>query len=208
QADSIIDANSVQGMNQYMYTEGNPVNFRDPSGHSLAKSFMGGLKQAMHGFNVQMRKLGDGLSRITGQKKHKGGELNRSEFGTGYKRVFHNPVSKWQASNRNSYSEPYSRRVIKMYWIARICSTGDEVGCKAAEAYAVNDYLNNYNKWEAAAGGIPILNEIVSPILFNNERKKDINSNLDMLYWVWLLDAVGPPTISDICSAYNCGGSQ
>ncbi|HNM06883.1 MAG TPA: hypothetical protein PKK05_28460, partial [Leptospiraceae bacterium] len=74
--DSIIDANSVQGMNQYMYTEGNPVNFRDPSGHSLAKSFFGGLKQAMHGFNVQIGKL-------TGRKKTEADTLYSKNWGGG-----------------------------------------------------------------------------------------------------------------------------
>ncbi|MCB1189488.1 MAG: RHS repeat-associated core domain-containing protein [Leptospiraceae bacterium] len=35
QADTYLDGDSVMGLNQYMYTRGNPVNYVDPSGHFI-----------------------------------------------------------------------------------------------------------------------------------------------------------------------------
>ncbi|WP_061236523.1 RHS repeat-associated core domain-containing protein [Leptospira santarosai] len=40
QADSIVAPESTSGMNRYMYVDGNPVNYRDPSGHLSGKGLM------------------------------------------------------------------------------------------------------------------------------------------------------------------------
>ncbi|EMN79740.1 RHS repeat-associated core domain protein [Leptospira interrogans serovar Grippotyphosa str. UI 12764] len=40
QADSIIQPESVNGMNRYMYVDGNPVSYRDPSGHISGPDMM------------------------------------------------------------------------------------------------------------------------------------------------------------------------
>ncbi|WP_367946791.1 RHS repeat-associated core domain-containing protein [Leptospira santarosai] len=45
QADSVLMPSNVNGMNRYMYVEGNPVNYRDPSGHSLDLMFYAALYQ-------------------------------------------------------------------------------------------------------------------------------------------------------------------
>ncbi|EKS06674.1 RHS repeat-associated core domain protein [Leptospira santarosai str. JET] len=45
QADSVIDSDAPNGQNRYMYVEGNPVNYRDPSGHSLDLMFYAALYQ-------------------------------------------------------------------------------------------------------------------------------------------------------------------
>ncbi|MCB1191457.1 MAG: hypothetical protein KDK90_13520 [Leptospiraceae bacterium] len=38
QADSVTNASSPMGLNHYMYTEGNPVKYRDPDGHRLSSA--------------------------------------------------------------------------------------------------------------------------------------------------------------------------
>ncbi|QOI50420.1 RHS repeat-associated core domain-containing protein [Leptospira interrogans serovar Bataviae] len=40
QADSVIAPESVNGMNRYMYVDGNPVSYRDPSGHISGPDMM------------------------------------------------------------------------------------------------------------------------------------------------------------------------
>ncbi|MDO6395342.1 RHS repeat-associated core domain-containing protein [Leptospira santarosai] len=40
QADSVIDSDAPNGQNRYMYVEGNPVNYRDPSGHVSGAGLM------------------------------------------------------------------------------------------------------------------------------------------------------------------------
>ncbi|WP_275477286.1 RHS repeat-associated core domain-containing protein, partial [Leptospira interrogans] len=40
QADSVIAPDSVNGMNRYMYVDGNPVSYRDPSGHISGPDMM------------------------------------------------------------------------------------------------------------------------------------------------------------------------
>ncbi|UML83150.1 RHS repeat-associated core domain-containing protein (plasmid) [Leptospira interrogans] len=45
QADTVIDPESVNGQNRYMYVEGNPVNYKDSSGHSLDMMFYAALYQ-------------------------------------------------------------------------------------------------------------------------------------------------------------------
>ncbi|TGK05087.1 type IV secretion protein Rhs [Leptospira semungkisensis] len=39
QADSVMDSNHPMGMDLYMYTEGNPIRYTDPSGNSMVSSF-------------------------------------------------------------------------------------------------------------------------------------------------------------------------
>ncbi|EMO21478.1 hypothetical protein LEP1GSC168_4133 [Leptospira santarosai str. HAI134] len=41
----MIDSDAPNGQNRYMYVEGNPVNYRDPSGHSLDLMFYAALYQ-------------------------------------------------------------------------------------------------------------------------------------------------------------------
>ncbi|EMM98532.1 RHS repeat-associated core domain protein [Leptospira noguchii str. 1993005606] len=45
QADTVIDPDSINGQNRYMYVEGNPVNYKDSSGHSLEMMFYTALYQ-------------------------------------------------------------------------------------------------------------------------------------------------------------------
>ncbi|TGK00144.1 type IV secretion protein Rhs [Leptospira langatensis] len=40
QADTVMDSNRPMGMDLYMYTEGNPVRYTDPSGNSILSSFL------------------------------------------------------------------------------------------------------------------------------------------------------------------------
>ncbi|WP_236716186.1 RHS repeat-associated core domain-containing protein, partial [Leptospira interrogans] len=40
QADSVIAPDSVNGMNRYMYVDGNPISYRDPSGHISGPDMM------------------------------------------------------------------------------------------------------------------------------------------------------------------------
>ncbi|MBK8395590.1 MAG: RHS repeat-associated core domain-containing protein [Leptospiraceae bacterium] len=49
QADSVIMPESTFGMNRYMYVDGNPVKFRDASGHNKTKNFFSNLGSNMMG---------------------------------------------------------------------------------------------------------------------------------------------------------------
>ncbi|HNF14339.1 MAG TPA: hypothetical protein PK453_11765, partial [Leptospiraceae bacterium] len=90
QADSIIDANSVQGMNQYMYTEGNPVNFRDPSRHKKMDALMGKIASAMMMTRIFNKDDNSAtnyyrlvmLSKMMSSRNKKGSWYNRSDLST------------------------------------------------------------------------------------------------------------------------------
>ncbi|HMY69454.1 MAG TPA: RHS repeat-associated core domain-containing protein [Leptospiraceae bacterium] len=54
-ADSLIMPESIQGMNRYMYVEGNPVKYNDPSGHSQERGWLGGLIHDLNIWNKNMQ---------------------------------------------------------------------------------------------------------------------------------------------------------
>ncbi|MCP5496746.1 MAG: RHS repeat-associated core domain-containing protein [Leptospiraceae bacterium] len=71
QADNQSDPNTAMGMNPYMYTNGNPVNFRDPSGHArydlmfsnIVKNMTGGLQWAVKSATGGLKWASKGLER-------------------------------------------------------------------------------------------------------------------------------------------------
>ncbi|OLY63491.1 hypothetical protein BWD12_20335 [Leptospira santarosai serovar Bananal] len=68
QADSVIDSDAPNGQNRYMYVEGNPVNYRDPSGHVSGAGLMHMMNRMIgHAMGKDFGKkginrLGDGIS--------------------------------------------------------------------------------------------------------------------------------------------------
>ncbi|WP_167881654.1 RHS repeat-associated core domain-containing protein [Leptospira wolffii] len=59
QADSMISANSIHGMNRYMYANGNPIRFNDPSGNQgVVAKFNNWLAWVFHHANGVMATVG------------------------------------------------------------------------------------------------------------------------------------------------------
>ncbi|TGK15106.1 RHS repeat-associated core domain-containing protein [Leptospira stimsonii] len=52
QADSVFDTSRPMAMDLYMYTEGNPVRWRDPSGHSIVSDALSKNGMGMLNFNI------------------------------------------------------------------------------------------------------------------------------------------------------------
>ncbi|MEI7014070.1 RHS repeat-associated core domain-containing protein [Leptospira licerasiae] len=53
QADSLINSSDPIGMDQYMYTGGNPLRYTDPGGHSQASSFFSDIGLGFLNFNIK-----------------------------------------------------------------------------------------------------------------------------------------------------------
>ncbi|EKO77404.1 RHS repeat-associated core domain protein [Leptospira sp. Fiocruz LV3954] len=77
QADSVIDSDAPNGQNRYMYVEGNPVNFRDPSGHVSGAGLM----------HMMNRMIGHAMGKDFG-KKGFDKRLSASGVSTGWNRFF------------------------------------------------------------------------------------------------------------------------
>ncbi|WP_246839182.1 RHS repeat-associated core domain-containing protein [Leptospira wolffii] len=54
QPDSVMDPGNPVGMDQYMYTEGNPVRYTDPSGHSIVSSWLQKNGLGMLNFHIEV----------------------------------------------------------------------------------------------------------------------------------------------------------
>ncbi|PJZ51235.1 RHS repeat-associated core domain-containing protein [Leptospira adleri] len=79
QADSQVMPNAVNGLNRYMYVDGNPAKFRDPSGHV-------GLPGLIHMFNrIVGHAMGKDFNSKGNDKK-----LSANGISTGGNRFFHN----------------------------------------------------------------------------------------------------------------------
>ncbi|TGM05941.1 hypothetical protein EHQ76_06635 [Leptospira barantonii] len=79
QADSLVIPESVSGMNRYMYVDGNPVNFRDPSGHLSGSGLM----------HMVNRIIGHAMGKDF-NSKGTDKKLSASGISTGVNRVAHN----------------------------------------------------------------------------------------------------------------------
>ncbi|EMI62835.1 RHS repeat domain-containing protein [Leptospira sp. Fiocruz LV4135] len=78
QADSVIDSDAPNGQNRYMYVEGNPVNYRDPSGHVSGAGLMHMMNRMIghamgkdfhNGNSPSMKSIGKDLSKSNIVKK-------------------------------------------------------------------------------------------------------------------------------------------
>ncbi|HRG77650.1 MAG TPA: hypothetical protein PLX69_24030 [Leptospiraceae bacterium] len=85
QADSVVMPESTFGMNRYMYVEGNPVKYRDESGHKLSTSqgsmLLGYLAAPQHGMS---REEGLAWGSVAGRRatiNEKGNKWQQSDLG-------------------------------------------------------------------------------------------------------------------------------
>ncbi|MCG6167536.1 RHS repeat-associated core domain-containing protein [Leptospira sanjuanensis] len=106
QADSIVAPESTSGMNRYMYVDGNPVNYRDPSGHLSGSGLM----------HMVNRIIGHAMGKDF-NSKGMDKRLSARGISTGGNRFFHNAtfVKKgryyWDVGNTI-----FSQRKIGSWW--------------------------------------------------------------------------------------------
>ncbi|WP_162267431.1 RHS repeat domain-containing protein, partial [Leptospira alstonii] len=106
QADSVVMPTNVNGMNRYMYVDGNPISYRDPSGHVSGPGMM-------HMLN---RIVGHAIGKDFGPKGLDK-RLSTSGISKGVNRFVHNAtfVSKKRISslfNPGKYLYPSMRRLV------------------------------------------------------------------------------------------------
>ncbi|EMN91997.1 hypothetical protein BUQ74_16745 [Leptospira weilii serovar Heyan] len=90
QADSVVVPTNVNGMNRYMYVDGNPVNYRDPSGHVSGSGLMHMVNRIVghaigkdfhNGNSPSIKGIGKDLSKsILGKSLSKGFYKNIKKF--------------------------------------------------------------------------------------------------------------------------------
>uniref|UniRef100_UPI000A4CA715 RHS repeat domain-containing protein n=1 Tax=Leptospira santarosai TaxID=28183 RepID=UPI000A4CA715 len=98
QADSVIDSDAPNGQNRYMYVEGNPVNYRDPSGHVSGAGLMHMMNRMIghamgkdfhNGNSPSMKSIGKDLSKsMLGKSLSKGFYKNIKKFGKWSQKAF------------------------------------------------------------------------------------------------------------------------
>lgn len=99
QADSVTNAESPMGLNHYMYTEGNPVKYRDPDGHRLSSAqawaVIGYLQGPNHGVTREEGAMlgyayGAGIDKKEGRNSATGGKKNNIDPGKAWDTTFGN----------------------------------------------------------------------------------------------------------------------
>ncbi|EMY67890.1 RHS repeat-associated core domain protein [Leptospira vanthielii serovar Holland str. Waz Holland = ATCC 700522] len=204
--DGQVFPNKEQGMNRMMYVEGNPIAFVDPSGRN----------KHIHMFN---RIVGHAMGKDFGDKMNnkfssnsisKG--FNRSiigetfgQAGKKFDRFLHKQrvgIDKWLISNRNTYSEPFLKRYVKMTLLNKICEENGElsVACEMASFFATYDYFRSRENWENRRTPIPVLSPIINFFVFSspNYRRRDSSRPLDIVYSYMCVTR-----LRAICGAYE-----
>ncbi len=82
QPDTILNGVRDQGLNLFMFTEGNPVKYRDPMGRSAKKDFWGQVRKDMtKGFSDAFKNAANTFNKYSGQEKYNNKSwYERSDF--------------------------------------------------------------------------------------------------------------------------------
>ena len=145
QADSVTNAESPMGLNHYMYTEGNPVKYRDPDGHRLSSAQGWALLGYLQGPSVGLTPeegamagyaYGKGVDKKDGRNSNTGGKKNNLDAGKAWDTTLGNKgfggwlgksigwdrAKRWWQYHTKPYEGDWEREAIKDVGIANVCS--------------------------------------------------------------------------------------
>ncbi|EKO77142.1 MULTISPECIES: RHS repeat domain-containing protein [unclassified Leptospira] len=149
QADSVIDSDAPNGQNRYMYVEGNPVNYRDPSGHVSGAGLMHMMNRMIghamgkdfgkKGINKVGHNIWHGVNGAFKRTFTSTKNMNLKNFFDGTYFSHHTDLAKlYKQHMRNSYppgegSERYKNDDLKEIVISNLCfkALGDHPVCRS-----------------------------------------------------------------------------
>ncbi|TGM04820.1 hypothetical protein EHQ76_07165 [Leptospira barantonii] len=189
QADSIVVPESATGMNRYMYVDGNPVNYRDPSGHVSGSGLMHMVNRIIgHAIGKDfgpkgINKVGHGISHGVNNFLHNSTYLSKGRYSYKFDKFwdsvigrngiigwlgdstgFNNKFQKWVDIQRhNNYKESWERETLKTATQDFICGNW---GLESNECIAIR-LINtaDYNRESKKRS---------SGIWWNNKSEKSI----------------------------------
>lgn len=143
QADSIIDGNRPMGTDQYMYTEGNPVRYVDPSGHSVFSNWLSSNGLGMLNFSISLSTFFQNAFYVSSQRWSDFGDRALTSFGLSSRGTIDKPIQGGRDSKEGSWFDRQVTDPIQHMTTQELIVAGIVFAVAAVTAYYLGPAIGN-----------------------------------------------------------------